>query len=102
MPACTNCEEGVVFRKSIALAHFDPGWMGPGCTLPCVNGSQFPMDSGICVCDHFLCFDGPSCSRECSNHGKCLGSECSCDKGMPEFFSRSLFHDIVRMVGSAM
>lgn len=40
-PQCTNCSKG---------------WMGPGCSLPCVHGNQVPMDSGICVCDP--CFTG--------------------------------------------
>lgn len=35
-PQCTGCADG---------------WMGPGCTDPCTNGVQSPMDSGNCECD---------------------------------------------------
>lgn len=45
-PICRNCVEG---------------WMGVACEIPC-NGTQQPMDSGVCVC-HSQCQHGKSCQQ---------------------------------------
>ena len=45
-PVCRNCDEG---------------WMGVACEIPC-NGTQVPMDSGICVCAS-QCQHGKSCQQ---------------------------------------
>ena len=62
-PKCTDCIRG---------------WMGAACEVPCVNGVQNPMDSGVCKCNP--CYSGRSCNSLCSNHGSCLPTGiCQCD-----------------------
>ena len=63
-PRCTNCQIG---------------WMGKACDEPCVNGTQSPPESGVCVCHP--CYAGKGCNSECSGSGKCSvdGTHCECD-----------------------
>lgn len=61
VPICRNCDEG---------------WMGVACEIPC-NGTQQPMDSGICVCDS-QCQHGKSCQHVCSGVGTCSNNTCDC------------------------
>lgn len=60
-PKCTNCIKG---------------FMGDACEIPC-NGTQTPMDSGICVCDD-NCTHGDYCEHVCSGLGECLNGNCEC------------------------
>ena len=63
VPYCTECVKD---------------WMGSACEEPC-NGTQTPMDSGICICDD-NCTHGLVCEHVCSGAGACVEDECSCDK----------------------
>ena len=83
-PLCSSCGAGWMVSTSLLPSRYARRLIccrqGPGCTIPCVNGSQFPMDSGICRCNPSACFDGPSCTRECSGQGTCEAGTCVCDE----------------------
>lgn len=51
--------------------------MGPACNDPCVNGTETPINSGLCECDPG--FAGLGCNSECSEHGKIESGKCKCD-----------------------
>ena len=50
--------------------------MGAACDVVC-NGTQTPMDSGLCVCDD-NCTHGDNCLDTCSSRGLCTNGACDC------------------------
>ena len=62
IPQCRNCNKG---------------WMGVACEERC-NGTQYPMNSGLCVCND-NCTHGLHCESVCNNNiGVCINDHCDC------------------------
>ncbi|EDQ91506.1 uncharacterized protein MONBRDRAFT_2753, partial [Monosiga brevicollis MX1] len=101
---CAPCFHGVLCDESCSghgvctaeVCECDDDWGGDLCQSPICPGEDGACNGhGACNsylhecvcgvgwsgddCSPAICFDGPSCTRECSNHGTCVNGGCECD-----------------------